>query len=95
MQESIDELNRELTSTPLSPFQEYEQQLLVKVHTSSVAVGGVMTEKKENIILHPVQLSSPTMNTSECSFLAGEREASAVVFCVEETYTLPFFVSTV
>lgn len=54
MQKAFDELKLKLTTAPVLALPDFEQQFIVGTDTSSVAVGAVWSEKKEDDRLHSV-----------------------------------------
>lgn len=73
-----------LISAPVLAFRKFDQQYIVNFHESSVAVGTVLSQNKEDGKLHSVQFARSTVNTSERNYSAWEREARAVIFALKE-----------
>ncbi|CDF33201.1 unnamed protein product [Chondrus crispus] len=84
MQEAFDELRIKLTSPPVLAYPDFEKAFVVETDASSVSVGAVLAQKKEDGKIHPIQYASRTMNTSERKYSACEREALAVIFALKK-----------
>ena len=84
MQEAFDELRIKLTSPPVLAYSDLEKPFVVETDASSVSVGAVLVQKKEDRKIHPLQYASRTMNTSERNYSACAREALAVIFALKK-----------
>ena len=80
MLEAFEKLKLKLTSPPVLTFPDFEKLYVVETDASSVAVGAVMAQRKEDRKVHPIQLASRTMTSAERKYYACEREALAVIF---------------
>ena len=53
MQEDFDELHIKLTSLPVLAYLDFEKPFVVETDASSVSVGAVLAQKKEDWKEHP------------------------------------------
>ena len=83
MQEACEELKLNLTSSPVLAFPEFELPFVVETDASSVGVGAVMAQRKEDRKVHPIQYASRKMTSAERKYSACEREALAVIFALK------------
>ena len=84
MQQAFDELRIKLTSPPVLAYPDFGKLFVVETDASSVSVGAVLAQKKEDGKIHPIQYASRTMNKSERKYSACEREALAVIFALKK-----------
>ena len=84
MQQACDELRIKLTSAPFLAYPDFEKPFVVETDASSVSVGAVLAQKKEDGKIHPIQYASRTMNMSERKYSAFEREALAFIFALKK-----------
>lgn len=84
METAIENLKIALTSPPVLAFPDFESSFLVETDASSVVVGAVISQKKEDGRVHSLQYSSRTMNSAERKYSACEREALAAVFALKK-----------
>ena len=73
-QKAFEGLKLKLTTPPV----------LVETDASSVAVGAVLAQKKEDKKTHPIQYASRTLSQAEREYSACEREAIAVIFALKK-----------
>ena len=90
MQEAFDELRIKLTSLPVLAYPDLEKPFVVETYASSVSVGAVLDQKKEDGKIHPIQYASLTMNTSARKYSACELEALAVIFALKNIRVFAF-----
>lgn len=57
-----------LASPSVLALSDFEQQFIVETDASSIAIGSMFSQKKEDGKLHPVQFVIRTMNTSERNY---------------------------
>lgn len=84
METALDTLKKAMTSPPVLTFLDFEQAFLVETDASSVAIGAVLAQRKEDGRVHPVQFASRTMSTSDRKYFPGMREALAVIFALRK-----------
>ena len=84
MQEAFEEVKKKLTSPPVLAFSDFEKSFVVETDASSVDVGAVLAQHKEDGKCHPVQYASRTMNDAEKKYSACEREALAVILALKK-----------
>ena len=84
MMSAFEVLKQRLTSPPVLAFPEFEAPFIVETDASSVAVGAVLAQKKEDGKVHPIQYASRTMTAAERNYSAYEREALAVIFALKK-----------
>lgn len=89
MQIVFEELRNRLARPPLLSFSEFEKPFVVETDPSALSIGEVLSQKKTYGKVHPIQFGSRTMNASERSYSACEREAFAVLFGLK-TFPLYF-----
>ena len=84
MRVAFDTLKERLTSPPLLAFPDFDAPFVVETDASSVAIGAVLAQKKEDGKVHPIQYASRTMTAAERNYSACEREALAVIFALKK-----------
>lgn len=84
MREAFVELKEKLTSPPLLALPDFDEPFVVETGASSIAVGAVLPQKKEDGKIHPIQYASRTMTSTEKNYSACEREALAVIFALKK-----------
>ena len=80
MRKAFQNLKQRVTSPPLLALPKFEEPLVVETDASSVAVGAVLDQKKEDKKVHPIQYASRRMTGTERHYSAFEKEALAVIF---------------
>lgn len=83
MNDSFKNVKEKITSPPVLTFPNFKASFIVETGASSVALGVVLAQKKEDGKIHPVYYSSRTMNDAERKYSACKREALAVVFALK------------
>ena len=83
MRAAFECLKEKLTTPPVPTFPNFEEPFVVETDASSVCLGAVLAQKKEDGRIHPVQYASRTMTPAERNYSACEREALAVVFALK------------
>lgn len=73
-----------LTSPPVLAFPDFEKSFVVETDASSVALGAVLSQRKDDEKFHSVQYGSRTMNDPEKKYSACEREALAVILALNK-----------
>lgn len=84
MQVAFDDLKGKLTCPPVLSFPEFDNMFMIETDGSSVAVGAVLSQKKLDVKVQPVQFGSRSMNAAECNYSACEQGALAIVFGLEK-----------
>ena len=84
MQEAFEKLKLKLTSPPVLAFPDFQRPFVVETDASSVAVGAVMAQRKEDRKVHPIQYASRPMTSAERKYSACEHEALAVIFALKK-----------
>ena len=84
MQKAFERLKFKLTSPPVLAFPDFDQPFVVETDASSVAVGAVLTQRKEDKRVQPIQYASRTMTSAERNYSACEREALALIFALKK-----------
>ena len=84
MQQAFEELRIKLTSPPILAYPDFGKPFMVETDASSVSVGAVPAQKKEDGKIHPIQYASRTTNTSERMYSSCEREAPAVISALKK-----------
>lgn len=69
-------------SSPVLAFVDFESPYVVNTDASSVALGVVLSLKKEHGELHPIQFACRTPTSAERNYFVCERDALAVVFAL-------------
>ncbi len=80
MQVSFDTLKIRLTSPPVLALPDFDEPFVVETDESSSVVGAVLAQRKENGLVHPLQLASRSLNAAERNYAVCEREAAAFIF---------------
>lgn len=62
------------------PFPEFDEPFIVETNATKVAVGAVLSQKKTDGKVHPVQFWSRSMNAAEHNYCTCERKALSAVF---------------
>ena len=70
-------------SSPVLAFPDFSEPFVVGTDASSVALGAVLAQKKDDGKIHRVQDASRTIAAAEKNYFAGEREALAVMFALK------------
>ena len=83
MRVAFDTLKERLKSPPLLAFADFDVPFVVETDASSVAIGSVLVQKKEDGKVHPIQYASRTMTAPERNYSACEREALAVIIALK------------
>ena len=82
---AIESLKWKLTTPPKVAFPNFGEPFLVETNVSSVAVGAVLAQNKEDRRTHRIQYASPTMSQAERKYSACEREALAAIFSLKKS----------
>lgn len=77
-------LKQALTTPPVLAFPDFDEPFEVETDALTKAVGAVLSQKKEDGRVHPIQFASRTMNAAEKKYSACEREALVVVFALKK-----------
>ena len=83
MRKAFEGLKVTLTSLPVLAFSDFDQPFVVETDLSSVAVGAVLAQRREDKRFHPIQYASRTMTSAERNYSACEREALALLFALK------------
>ena len=71
---ACNDFKSKLVSPPVFAFPEFNEPFVMETDASSVALGAVLAQEKEDGKIHPVQYASRTMNASERNYSACERD---------------------
>ena len=81
---TFESLKLKLTTPPVLAFPNLDELFLVETDASSVAVGAVLAQKKEDKKTHPIQYASGTLCQADREYSAWERETLAVIFALKK-----------
>lgn len=84
MQKAFENLTEKLTIPPVLPFTDFYSPFVVETDTSSVPLVFVLSQKKGDGKIHPVQFASLTMMEQEGRYLASEWEGLTVLFALKK-----------
>eukprot|EP00737_Agarophyton_chilense_P002014 gb/GEZJ01002279.1/.p1 GENE.gb/GEZJ01002279.1/~~gb/GEZJ01002279.1/.p1 ORF type:complete len:384 (+),score=41.68 gb/GEZJ01002279.1/:2514-3665(+) len=84
MQAAFEDLKKKMTTPPVLAFPDFDSPFIVEKDASSVALGAVLSQKKEDGKVHPIQYASRSMTPAERNYATCEREALAVVFALKK-----------
>lgn len=76
----FEKLKKESSEHPVPAFQNFEGPFAVEADASTVAVGAVLSQKKQHGRIHPVRFANRTMTISERKYSACESSALAGLF---------------
>ena len=83
-QKVFESLKLNLSTPPVLAFHYFDEPFLVEADASSVAVGAVLAQKKEDSKTHPIQHASRTMSQAGRRNSGCEREDVTVVFALKK-----------
>ena len=75
-------LKEQLCSEATLAFPHCGETFVVKVDTSDVAIGGVLSQEQSDGTLHPVEYMSTTLNKSQQRWSTHSKEAYALLIAV-------------
>ena len=84
MTDAFNTLKEKLTTPPVLSFPNFDDQFIVETDASNVSVGAVLSQKKEDGKVHPIQYASRTMTKQERNYSTCERDALAVIFALKK-----------
>lgn len=83
---AFDTLKRKLCSEPVLAFPQIGQQFIIEVDASDVAFGGILIQKGDDGMLHPVAYFSDSVNKSQRNWAPTTKEAFALILAVRHWY---------
>lgn len=84
MQTAFERLKEKLTTPLVLAFSDFDAPFVVETDASSVVLGAVLAQKKDDGKVHPIQYASRTMTETEKRYSTSEREGFAVVFALKK-----------
>ena len=85
MQKAFEGLKVKLNSPSVLAFPDFDQPFFVETDASSVVVGAVLAQRKEEKRVHPIKYVCCTMISAERKYSAYERETLAVIFALKHS----------
>ena len=82
-QHAFETLKERVTETPVLLHYNPEKQSYVECDTSDWTTGGVLSQKDDEGVLHPVAFFSKTLNPAECNYEIYDKELLAIIRCFE------------
>ena len=83
-QRSFDELKSRFVTAPVLQHFDPEKDIDIECDASDWMVGGVMSQKDDDGVLHPVAFFSKKHSPAECNYEIYDKELLAIVRCFEE-----------
>ena len=85
-EKSFNCLKNELTSDSLLGFYDPQKEVELVTDASGFAIGGVLLQKDQAGTSRPIRYVSRSLNVSELKYGITEKEALALVWCVEKLH---------
>ena len=82
-QQAFENLKERVTETPVLLHYNPEKQSYVECDTSDWTTRGVLSQKDDEGVLHPVAFFSKTLNPAECNYEIYDKELLAIIRCFE------------
>jgi hypothetical protein len=83
-QEAFERLKSDFTSAPILRHFDPDREILVETDASDYVSAGILSQRDDNGILHPVAFFSKKHSPAECNYEIYDKELMAIVRCFEE-----------
>jgi hypothetical protein len=83
-QDAFDVLKTRFTTAPVLRHFDPELPCVVEADSSDYVTGGVLSQRDQDSILHPVAFFSKRLNPAECNYEIYDKELLAIIRCFEE-----------
>jgi hypothetical protein len=80
----MDKLKNAFTSTPILAHFDPNKEILVEADASDYVSAGVLSQRDDEGILHPVAFFSKKHSPAECNYEIYDKELMAIVRCFEQ-----------
>lgn len=99
MLDAIHGLKKKMTEPTVLSFTNLDQAFSLQTDAFSVSIGAVLSLKKEDGKIHPLQCIGRTLTAAQRNYSASERETLAVIFVLKKCrlyllFSIPFKVIT-
>ena len=82
-QAAFDQLKEQISSAPVLMHFHPERTVYLETDSSDTQSGGVLSQKDDADVLHPVAFFSKTMSPAECNYDIYDKELLAIIRCFE------------
>lgn len=82
--DAFEELKKQLTTTPILAFPNWDKEFHVHVDTSNYAIGATLAQTGDHGLDHPVYFASRLLSKAEKNYSTTDREALGMVYAVQK-----------
>ena len=79
----MDKLKKTMATMPILIFPNWKKEFHVHVDASSIALGIVLTQPREEAIDHPIAFASRKLSTTKKKYTKTEREGIAMIYALQ------------
>jgi hypothetical protein len=83
-QEAFDLLKKRIVEAPILCHFDSAREAYIECDASDYVTAGVLSQKDDNGVLHPVAFFSKKMTPAECNYEIYDKELLAIIRCFEE-----------
>ena len=82
-EEAFDTLKARITSAPVLRHFDRDREAILETDSSDYVNGGVLSQKDDDGLLHPVAFYSKNLAPAECNYQIYDKELLAIIRCLE------------
>lgn len=79
--EAVDKIRKLITEAPILAYPDLNKPFILETDASGVGIGGVLIQKDDAGVEHPVAFYSASLNPAQRNYSIAEREALAIFAC--------------
>jgi len=83
-QQAFDMLKQSFTTAPILQMPDFSRPFIVEVDASDFATGGILSQRDDEGILHPVAFRSQSLSPAERNYEIFDKELLAIIQALEE-----------
>jgi len=80
-EERFNLLKKKLISSPILKYPDYDKGFIIRTDASLEGVGGILLQKNDQNVEHPIHYVSRSLNESETNFSVTNLEGTAAYYC--------------
>ena len=81
-QERFNLLKEKLINAPILKYPDFEKEFIIRTDASYEGIGGVLLQKDENDVEHPVHFVSRSLTKAEKNYGITDLEGTALYYCI-------------